>query len=31
VTLLADRELVVGDLVTARVVESAGADLVARA
>ena len=30
-TLLADRELVVGDLVTAQVVESAGADLVARA
>ncbi len=30
-TLLADRALAVGDLVTARVVESAGADLVARA
>jgi ribosomal protein S12 methylthiotransferase len=30
-TLLADRQLVVGDLVTAQVVESAGADLVARA
>ena len=30
-TLLADRELAVGDLVTARVVESDGADLVARA
>jgi ribosomal protein S12 methylthiotransferase len=29
-TLLADRALVPGDLVTARVVESAGADLVAR-
>jgi tRNA A37 methylthiotransferase MiaB len=30
-TLLADRALVAGDLVTAQVVESAGADLVARA
>jgi ribosomal protein S12 methylthiotransferase len=30
-TLLADRRLAPGDLVTARVVESAGADLVARA
>jgi ribosomal protein S12 methylthiotransferase len=30
-TLLADRPLVPGDLVTARVVESAGADLVAQA
>jgi ribosomal protein S12 methylthiotransferase len=30
-TLLADRRLVPGDLVTARVVESAGADLVAQA
>ncbi len=30
-TLLADRALAAGDLVTARVVESAGADLVARA
>jgi ribosomal protein S12 methylthiotransferase len=30
-TLLADRELALGDLVTAQVVESAGADLVARA
>jgi tRNA A37 methylthiotransferase MiaB len=30
-TLLADRELAVGDLVTAQVVESVGADLVARA
>ena len=30
-TLLADRPLAPGDLVTARVVESAGADLVARA
>jgi ribosomal protein S12 methylthiotransferase len=30
-TLLADRPLVPGDLVTARVVESMGADLVARA
>jgi ribosomal protein S12 methylthiotransferase RimO len=30
-TLLADRPLVPGDLVTARVIESAGADLVARA
>jgi hypothetical protein len=29
--LLADRLLVPGDLVTARVVESAGADLVAQA
>jgi tRNA A37 methylthiotransferase MiaB len=30
-TLLADRPLTPGDLVTARVVESMGADLVARA